>query len=183
MSASSSLPDKLPPSSHRPTRTRAARDASESTLTTKPSSITLAQIQIPTHSVPSATAQSTGSAHRPGQRLSAHTSARRCKLGADAGTTMTWKPGGAAGGGVARRARSSMRRPVMRMLKSIGGAVARNRAVFVCRLDWEGEDEDEDEDDEWIVFGWRCFARGVGAQAVDVAFVGWRCRCSRGVLA
>lgn len=60
----------------------------------------------------------------------------------------------------------------MRMLKSIGGAVAWNRGV--CQCEWDGT----------VWWWWRCVARcGAGTGGVDVAFVGWRCGCSRAVLA
>jgi len=116
-----SLPDTLPPSSHLPILTPAAPD--RSTLFSKESN-TAAHAQITALSAPSAPTQSTGSAQRPGQRLSAHMSAC-CMIVLPC--TETLIPGGASGRGEARRARSSTSRPAMRMEKRSGGAAVRNR--------------------------------------------------------
>ena len=121
--ANKSLPDTLPPSSHLPILTPVAPDT---LILSSKESNKAAQAQITALSAPSAPTQSTGSAQRPGQRLSAHMSARCVTV---LPCTETVMPSGALGRGEARRARSSTSRPAMRIEKRSGGAALRNRAL------------------------------------------------------
>lgn len=137
--ANSSLPDTLPPSSHRPILTRAAAASDDAFTRSSKRSSTAAPAHMAARSAPTAATQSAGSAHRPGQRLSAQISARcmavlPCVETATPGSIGNWFVVVASGsvGEARRRTRSSMRRPAMRMAKRSGGDAARRRAVWDC---------------------------------------------------